>query len=50
LDNFEVSVKKLETTRMQWRAKYAIKDGELEAAKVSLYTRRRTHLSEKRLD
>ena len=34
LDNFETSVKKLETTRMQWRSKYSIKDGELEAAKV----------------
>ncbi len=35
LDNFEASVKKLETTRMQWRNKYSTKDGELEAAKVS---------------
>ena len=34
LDNFEASVKKLELTRMQWRSKYSIKDGELEAAKV----------------
>ena len=34
LDNFEASVKKLETTRSQWRSKYAIKDGELDAAKV----------------
>lgn len=34
LDNFESLVKKLETTRSQWRSKYAIKDGELEAAKV----------------
>ena len=39
LDNFEASVKKLETTRMQWRSKYSIKDGELEAAKVSSYVR-----------
>jgi hypothetical protein len=35
LDNFENSVRKLETTRVQWRAKYATKEGELEAAKVS---------------
>jgi hypothetical protein len=35
LDTFEASVKKLELTRMQWRSKYALKDGELEAAKVS---------------
>ena len=34
LDNFEALVKKLETTRSQWRSKYAIKDGELDAAKV----------------
>ena len=34
LDNFEAAVKKLEITRTQWRSKYAIKDGELEAAKV----------------
>lgn len=34
LDNFEASVKKLELTRMQWRSKYAIKEGELEAAKA----------------
>ncbi|WWD18405.1 hypothetical protein CI109_102855 [Kwoniella shandongensis] len=33
LDNFEASVKKLELTRMQWRSKYAVKEGELEAAK-----------------
>lgn len=36
LDQFEASLKKLETSKMQWRAKMAIKDGELEAAKVSL--------------
>jgi hypothetical protein len=34
LDNFEASVKKLELTRSQWRSKYAMKDGELDAAKV----------------
>ncbi|KAK4687765.1 hypothetical protein P7C73_g2352, partial [Tremellales sp. Uapishka_1] len=34
LDNFEASVKKLEMTRMQWRSKYSIKDGELESAKA----------------
>jgi len=34
LDNFEAAVKKLELTRQQWRSKYAIKEGELEAAKV----------------
>ncbi|ORY31357.1 hypothetical protein BCR39DRAFT_89832 [Naematelia encephala] len=33
LDNFESSVKKLALTRMQWRSKFALKDGELEAAK-----------------
>lgn len=36
LDTFEASVKKLELTRQQWRTKYAQKDGELEAAKVSI--------------
>ena len=36
LDQFEASLKKLETSKIQWRAKMAIKDGELEAAKVSL--------------
>jgi len=35
LDQFEASLKKLETSKIQWRAKMAIKDGELEAAKVS---------------
>jgi hypothetical protein len=35
LDNFENSVRKLEATRVQWRAKYATKEGELDAAKVS---------------
>jgi hypothetical protein len=37
LDQFEISVKKLEATRVQWRAKYATKEGELDAAKVSLF-------------
>ncbi|RSH89332.1 hypothetical protein EHS25_002444 [Saitozyma podzolica] len=36
LDNFEAAVKKLEITRTQWRSKYAIKDGELEAAKARI--------------
>ncbi|KAI9631943.1 uncharacterized protein MKK02DRAFT_21589 [Dioszegia hungarica] len=36
LDTFEASVKKLELTRMQWRSKYALKDGELEAAKTRI--------------
>jgi len=35
LDNFESSVKKLDLTRLQWKQKYAMKEGELEAAKVS---------------
>jgi hypothetical protein len=35
LDNFENSVKKLDITRLQWKQKYAMKQGELEAAKVS---------------
>ena len=35
IDNFEGSVKKLEMTRLQWKTKYATKEGELEAAKVS---------------
>ena len=38
LDNFEASVKKLEATKMQWRAKYATKEGELDAVKVSHHT------------
>lgn len=36
LDNFENSVKKLDLTRLQWKQKYAMKEGELEAAKVRL--------------
>jgi hypothetical protein len=36
LDTFEASVKKLEVTRMAWRSRVSIKDGELEAAKVCL--------------
>ena len=36
LDNFEAAVKKLEITRMQWRTKYSMKEGELDAAKVGL--------------
>lgn len=34
LDNFEASVKKLEATKMQWKVKYATKEGELDAVKV----------------
>lgn len=34
LDAFEASVKKLEVTRMSWRSKYSVKDGELDGAKV----------------
>nr|XP_018262463.1 uncharacterized protein I303_05480 [Kwoniella dejecticola CBS 10117]OBR84621.1 hypothetical protein I303_05480 [Kwoniella dejecticola CBS 10117] len=34
LDNFEAAVKKLELTKMQWKSKYAVKEGELEAAKA----------------
>ncbi|EIW73667.1 hypothetical protein TREMEDRAFT_26645 [Tremella mesenterica DSM 1558] len=34
LDNFEAAVKKLELTRMQWRQKYALKEGELDAVKT----------------
>ncbi|WWC88754.1 uncharacterized protein L201_003667 [Kwoniella dendrophila CBS 6074] len=33
LDNFEAAVKKLELTKMQWKSKYTMKEGELEAAK-----------------
>jgi len=36
LDQFEASLRKLETHKLQWKAKYAIKEGELEAAKVCL--------------
>ena len=35
LDSFESSVKKLDLTRLQWKQKYAMKEGELEAVKVS---------------
>jgi len=35
LDQFEASLRKLEAHKLQWKAKYAIKEGELEAAKVS---------------
>ncbi|KAK8858516.1 hypothetical protein IAR55_002743 [Kwoniella newhampshirensis] len=41
LDNFEASVKKLELARMQWRSKYSVKEGELEAARA-----RNTELSQ----
>ncbi|KAL1412952.1 hypothetical protein Q8F55_000701 [Vanrija albida] len=34
LDSFEASVKKLELARAQWRSKYSLKDGELEASKA----------------
>jgi hypothetical protein len=34
LDQFEASLRKLEAHKLQWKAKYAIKEGELEAAKV----------------
>ena len=36
LDQFEASLRKLEAHKLQWKAKYAIKEGELEAAKVCL--------------
>jgi hypothetical protein len=36
LDNFESSVSKLEVKRREWKSKYDIKLGELEAAKVSI--------------
>ena len=35
LDHFEASVRKLDSTRVQWKARYAEKEGELDAAKVS---------------
>ncbi|WVF69243.1 hypothetical protein IAT40_004019 [Kwoniella sp. CBS 6097] len=34
LDQFEAAVKKLELTKMQWRTKYSLKEGELDAAKA----------------
>lgn len=37
LDAFESSVKKLESTRAQWRSKYAEQSGELQAAKVCAF-------------
>ncbi|KAK6908272.1 hypothetical protein I203_102273 [Kwoniella mangroviensis CBS 8507] len=33
LDNFEAAVKKLELAKLQWKSKYAVKEGELEAAR-----------------
>lgn len=37
LDQFEASLRKLEAHKLQWKAKYAIKEGELEAAKVCTF-------------
>ncbi|OCF33425.1 hypothetical protein I316_04845 [Kwoniella heveanensis BCC8398] len=34
LDQFEAAVKKLELTKLQWRTKYSLKEGELDAAKA----------------
>ncbi|WVR06279.1 hypothetical protein IAU60_003309 [Kwoniella sp. DSM 27419] len=34
LDQFEAAVKKLELTKMQWRSKFSLKEGELDAVKA----------------
>ena len=39
VDDFEIAVKRLQTKREEWRGRFQIKDGELEAAKVSVIRR-----------